>query len=271
MISQDKIPCAILLLVYLTCLNTVNSFVPKDASSSHHNHNNHIQQTSDNDNIDRISVNISSTNTRPIYPINENCFVDATLSKVLCQGLSSKKELPKAEPYFQTVLYLEFVNISAQGNNIRLEDFFHLFPNVKQLSINHSPDSASSIIEKNRMDYSIEYNNGEREVTQMSVIDFARTTSTGGGGLGKRRDEMQINKSVNRNANKLIWESVKQLNLSWNELTSDSITLAFLDVFPNLEALDISHNFVSKINISLERLPYLKSMDISGELELQIN
>jgi hypothetical protein len=262
-------------------------------------------------------------NDKIIYPINDKCSMDATMTKVLCQGLTTTKELPLKKPYFLNVIYAEFVNVSSTNTNtksatktskrykeeydISLEDLHELFPNVAHLSINHSPESSLRIISRRRKssqnpwvmmasmaivgDISGDSGNAntnksskeeetklehEPEATKHESTKIVKddknelnsrfiSSSESGEDFDLELNDEEAN-GFKYESYELVWESVKYLNLSWNELTSEAIFPSLMHTFPNLELLDISNNFVSEVKIDLKRLPNLRSMDISGKI-----
>lgn len=64
---------------------------------------------------------------------------------------------------------------------------------------------------------------------------------------------------------RFVWDSVKHLNLSWNELTSDALPDFLANIFPNVEIIDLSNNYLTKLDkLRDANWPRLESMDVSG-------
>lgn len=64
---------------------------------------------------------------------------------------------------------------------------------------------------------------------------------------------------------RLNWPSIRQLNLSSNELISEALPDCFVTIFPNLEQLDLSKNKLSNLDKMREaNWDRLKALDISG-------
>ncbi|XP_021945295.1 protein singed wings 2 [Folsomia candida] len=59
------------------------------------------------------------------------------------------------------------------------------------------------------------------------------------------------------------WSSVRFLNISWNSLSSAPVS-DLLPLFPSLEVVDLSHNFVNQVELDLGQFQALRWVDISG-------
>jgi len=247
----------------------------------------------------------NSHNEKINFPINERCNVDSTLTKVLCQGLRSRKELPMMTPYFLNVVYAEFVDVnspefvkrtlSTYSDDVSLEDIYELFPNLVHLNVNHSPGTNLSMLTRRmnhrggnrrliksmalvRDDGSRTSNDTKEESSKESIKLEGGDESAEGDELKAEDEDASSDETLEMNDEATIsdnqagktfrWESVQYLNLSWNKLKSEqNLFGTIMDTFPNLQSLDVSNNFVSEVVIDLTRIPHLRSIDVSGKLE----
>ncbi|CAG7837276.1 unnamed protein product [Allacma fusca] len=93
------------------------------------------------------------------------------------------------------------------------------------------------------------------ELVVLSIIDSADT----GGGRGILSSFPQKGEEY------FIWESIRILNLSGNGLPTEWIPNSLLDVFPNMEELDLSRNNITRLSLkSGDDFLHLPFVDLSG-------
>jgi len=184
-------------------------------------------------------------------PLNHLCTVDENFETVICKGLKHRADLPrKSNELHSSVRTAVFLNISS-GGDLKIQDFHHLFPHLISLSICQSPEATQKFMH----DLWAHHSSG-------SGVNGRRSSGGAGadssGGIGNKRS--------------FSWSSVRHLNLSGNELQTNSFPFSLMKVFPNLTKLHLGQNNITSLtNIPRQSLYQLQSIDLSGKKNLLLN
>ena len=185
--------------------------------------------------------------------LNNFCTIDDNFETVICKGLKYRTDLPEKNNEFTHVKNGIFLNISI-GGDLRFLDFHRLFPNLMSLNIGHSPGTAQQFL----------HELWSQHLSPTSSFNADRSSS----GTTKRTTKnstQQYGANANRIKN-FSWHSVRHLNLSGNELESNSFPFGLMKVFPNLTELDLGRNNITTLaNIPPQTLNQLRYIDLSGK------
>jgi hypothetical protein len=176
---------------------------------------------------------------------------------VICKGLKDRKDLPNRKSNdFRSVRNGVFFNISV-GGDLRIQDFYKLFPHLMSLNLGDCPGAAKKFLHELWV--------------QQYVSDGGSRASSGTTKRTTNNSDPLVQdppyaSPAGTEKQKFSWNSVRHLNLSGNELESNSFPFTLMEVFPNLTELDLARNNIRTLaNIPRQSLNQLEYIDLSGK------